>query len=59
VGSEENWWDEHRIDAKGEAQRLWHQTQSVAAKVTKSEASSAASASVFAILSADAESADL
>jgi hypothetical protein len=27
VGSEETWWGEHGIDAKGEAQRLWHKTQ--------------------------------
>jgi DNA recombination protein Rad52 len=27
VGAEEAWWEERGIDAKGEAQRLWHQTQ--------------------------------
>jgi hypothetical protein len=62
VGSEETWWEEQRIDAKGEAQRLWHQTQSGAAKVTemrKSEASGKPDAPVSAISSADAESSDL
>jgi hypothetical protein len=28
VGAEETWWEEHRIDAKSEAARLWHMTQS-------------------------------
>jgi hypothetical protein len=28
VGSEKTWWQEHGIDAKVEAQRLWHRTQS-------------------------------
>src|SRR5260221_11730125 len=27
VGAEETWWEERGIDAKGEAQRLWHKTQ--------------------------------
>jgi Rad52/22 family double-strand break repair protein/Protein of unknown function (DUF968) len=27
VGAEEAWWEERGIDAKGEAQRLWHKTQ--------------------------------
>ena len=27
VGSEETWWEEQGVDAKGEAQRLWHRTQ--------------------------------
>jgi hypothetical protein len=32
VGSEEAWWQELGIDAKAEAQRLWHRTQSGAAR---------------------------
>ncbi len=35
VGSEETWWEEQGVDAKGEAQRLWHRTQGGGARETE------------------------
>jgi DNA recombination protein Rad52 len=39
VGAEETWWEEHGIDAKGEAQRLWLKTQGGGAHETGVEQS--------------------